>query len=122
MTWADVVALAPALSTVGATRQTQILAEVGREVDGDAWGDLAVDGALYLAAHKGTVTLLSLAGSGAGASVGPVTSESLGPMSRSYGALSSGSSSIDPDLARTSYGLEYARLRRLAIGFGAFVA
>lgn len=120
MTWADVVALAPALASLAVARQTQILAEVDNEVSTDAWGDYAEAGKRYLAAHKGTVTVLSDAGSGGGAALGPITSESLGPMSRSYGTIGD-STSVDAELSRTSYGREYIRLRSLAVGFAAAV-
>jgi hypothetical protein len=103
--WADVTAIAPELTStaVATATQTIILAMVNeRMVDGDAWGDYADDGRRYLAAHMATV-------SGAGAGAGAVTSESIGPLSRSYAA-------VDGDLGTTKYGVFYRTLLRVAVG------
>ncbi len=103
------MAIAPELSTTAAGTQTAILAIVDRQIDEDAWLDLADDGRRYLSAHLG-----SLAGGVGGA--GPVTMETLGPMSRSYGLVTG----ADPLLGTTKYGLFYLHLIRLlpsSIGF-----
>lgn len=115
VTWSDVVTFpAPELSTVATGTQNAILAVVDRQIDDDAWGEFANDGRRYLAAHLGTLS----SGAGAGA-VGPVTSESVGAMSRSYGSLSDTSGA--GALGSTRYGLEYYRLLRLALGVPALV-
>lgn len=68
---------------------------------GDAWGDLADDGALYLAAH-----LRTLAKRGSKGASGAVQSKKVGEVSVTYAApvasASSGSS--------TPYGMEYERM------------
>lgn len=110
ITWSDVEVIAPELSTLAISAQTAILARVDRQISDSVWGVFANDGRVYLAAHYGT-----LVGRGAGG-VGPVISESLGPMSRSYGW-----SGMYGALATTAYGLEYLRLLRLAIPGGFFV-
>lgn len=108
ITWSDVTAIAPELSTVPVATQTAILAIVQRQVDDDAWGEFADDGRRYLAAH-----LASIRGN-----EGLVTSESLGAMSRSY-ALPPG---ILGSLALSTYGAEYKRLTDLACAVPAIVA
>lgn len=102
VTWAQVVLIAPALSTAPSGRQDLILAVVDRQIDDTAWGDLADDGRLYLAAHLGTV-------SGVGGAAGAVSSETLGPMSRSYGLPSS----VSDELATTGFGVFYLHLLTL---------
>ena len=110
ITWADVEALDDSLATTPASTQTLILAITSRQIDVDAWGEFADDGQLFLAAHLGR-----LYASGAGA--GPIQSETLGPMSRSYANLSQTSG----ELSTTKWGLEYMRLLRIAVGPGALV-
>lgn len=74
--WADVVAIAPELSTVAIGGQIAILGIVDRWVDADAWGDRQADGQAYLAAHLATLARR--------AGAGQLTQEKLGEMSRSY--------------------------------------
>lgn len=113
-TWAaDVVPIAPNLATAPAATQTLVLAIVDRQIDVGVWGAFADDGRRYLAAHLGTLAITG----GAGAA-GPVTSESLGAMSRSYASLTG---NIDPTLATTRFGVEYFRLLRIAVGIAAVV-
>jgi len=102
ITWTDVVGIAPELVSVETATQTAILAVVSRQIDGDAWGEFADDGAKYLAAH-----LASIRGN-----EGLVTTETLGQMSRSY-ALPPG---IMGSLALSTYGAEYKRLIDIAVG------
>lgn len=101
ITWTDVVGIAPELVSVETPTQAAILAVVDRQIDPDAWGAFADDGARYLAAH-----LASIRGN-----EGLVTSETLGVMARSY-ALPPG---IMGSLALSTYGAEYYRLTQIAI-------
>lgn len=113
ITWADVVAFpAPELSTLGVATQTAILAIVERQIDADAWGEFADDGRRFLAAHLGTIGAARYGGA-----AGPVTSETLGAMSRSYGSLVADSGL----LSTTRYGTEYLRLMRIAVGVAVLV-
>jgi hypothetical protein len=113
ITWADVVAYpAPELSTLATASQTAILAIVDRQIDVDAWGEFADDGRRLLAAHLGTLTR-----SGAGGAAGPVTSETLGAMSRSYASMTTDAGL----LGTTKYGAEYLRLMRIAVGVAVLV-
>lgn len=114
ISWTDVTNIAPELATVLTSIQNDILADVDNEVDDGAWGIFADKGKKYLAAHLGTLTRPGTVGVS-----GPVASESLGPMARSYatsGVLSAGA------LSSTRYGAEYDRIRRIAIGFVGMVA
>lgn len=115
VTWADVQAIAPELTDTAVPTGTQavLLLMVDRQIDDAAWLDLADDGRRYLAAHMGTVYVLTAGGSAA--SVGAVTSEAVGPMSRSYAssAMSSSAASVDALLGTTRYGIWYLHMIRL---------
>jgi hypothetical protein len=122
ITWADVQVIAPELTDTAVPTGTQavLLAMVDRQIDDTAWDDLADDGRRYLAAHMGTVYVQTAGGSAD--SVGPVTSESLGPMSRGYASAAANSigSFVDPLLGTTRYGIWYLHMVRLlpsAMGF-----
>lgn len=109
--WGDVTAVASELSSLAAASQTYILDLVNnRMVDDDAWGEYADDGRAYLAAHLGTIA------NGGGSGSGAVTSETIGPLSRSYATPSD-----DGDLATTKYGRFYMTLMRMAIALPALV-
>ncbi len=128
VTWAQVEAIAPEITglvPVGA--QTYYLAFVDRQISDEEWAERADDGRLWLAAHYGSKYATAAAagsGGGGGGGVGPVLSETLGPMSRTYGDLSSSSSTAGSaaagDLGTTRYGLEYLRQIQLlpcSLGF-----
>lgn len=121
ITWADVQVIAPELtnSAVPTGTQAVLLAMVDRQIDDDAWLDLADDGRRYLAAHLGTVYVTT--SGGAAASVGAVTHEAVGPMSRTYASSSTnGTANVDPLLGTTRYGLWYLHMIRLlpcSLGF-----
>lgn len=95
------------------------------EIDHDRWGTRGKAAEMYLAAHKmviaGVVNPAQAAGSG-GAS-GAIQSVKVGDVSVSYGSTASLAvqlQGLDPSLATTKYGIEYARLVR-SKGFGAEV-
>lgn len=98
--------LAPELIPQGDTRINQFIGFAYLQVDEDRWGSIADLGVAYLAAH-----LLTVSARGGSGAAGPVTSESVGSVSRSFGSSSSqaGSGSLDS----TSYGREHLRLRGL---------
>lgn len=115
ITWAaDVVPIAPSLSTASTTFQNLILAIVNREIDDEVWGTFADDGRRFLAAHFGTI----MTGGAGGAAGGPITSESLGAMTRSYGMIQG---EVPPALQKTWYGLEYYRILLIAVAVPALV-
>lgn len=108
--WSDVEAIAPELSVSPLATQDAILEQVNdEEIHDDTWRSAArADRARrYLAAHLATI-----ASNGRG-SVGPIQSESVGSVSRSYAvSMAMGSSNLDS----TGYGKEYQRLRRMQFG------
>jgi hypothetical protein len=109
--WADVLAIAPELTTanVPVATQTVLLAVAERQIDDEAWGDFADDGRRYLTAHLGALYMGGSAG-------GAVQSESVGPMSRSY-MMPVG---IRGALSTTKYGVFYLHLISLlpcSLGF-----
>lgn len=109
ITWSDVVAIAPELSTFPSGSQIVILLIVDLQIDDDAWLDLGDVGRRYLAAHLATMS--NRAGVG-----GMVIAEALGPMSTQYG-LPPG---VRGTFAMTSYGIEFERLVSLlpaSLGF-----
>lgn len=109
ITWTDVMALAPELSSVSTDGRTYILAHVNTalnlaEFDGED-GPKTRLARIYLAAHFGAISL-----AGATGASGPVTSESAGGLSRSYGTTTSTSSGSG--IERTGYGQLYLQLVR----------
>lgn len=101
ITWAEVVDIAPELSTITLQTQGSILGIVSRQVaNADVWGDLQDDASRYLAAHLATLTRRL--------GNGPTASEGVGPLNRSYQSLLQFGM-----LGQTSYGIEYLRLARL---------
>lgn len=98
--WTDVTAIAPELSTYGATGQTIMLAYVNASVatnmfDGEG-GPRTKLARVLLAAHLATATSRGDGGAG------PVASESAGGLSVSYSNLST-----QRLLGSTSYGILY---------------
>jgi hypothetical protein len=111
ITWSDVTALAPSLIAVSVAGQAQILATVALQVDSSNWGDLTDAGQLALARHLGSLALRPASGAG------PVISETVGPVSRTFANLTAIGASLDS----TPWGSEYARLRALLpCNFGFF--
>jgi hypothetical protein len=100
ITWRDVVLIAPELSAVGVATQDAILADVALQLSAERWGNRLDIASKYLAAHLATVTQRS-------GVAGPVTSESVGSVSRSY-SVAAQSGAFDA----TAYGREYKRLQR----------
>lgn len=98
ITWDDVVAIAPELSTVSVEMQNALIAYVEEEISSTTWGARAARGKVYLAAHLATMSARV-------GSAGPVTSETVGSVSRSYAVDASSAPS-----GSTSYGAEYERL------------
>lgn len=84
-----------------------------RRIDRDVWGDCADEACLYLTAHL----LASSGGAGGpgGGVAGPITSESVGNLSRSYGQINFNSQGNDELFAITKYGQLFLNLRRSCI-------
>ena len=101
ITWADVVAVAPALASVPPTTQDVVIADVkGRMLNG-LWGDRANMAAKYLAAHLAAMSLRSANGP-----VGAVTDATVDKISRGF------TGPTDPDdYDATPWGVQYKRIR-----------
>lgn len=110
--WQDVINIAPgdatAFGAIPTASQAALLAVAASQIDPCTWGDLADFGNAYLVAHLAKLGLLRGAG--------PLTSEKVGDLARSYGTIQG----VMGSLGITSYGAEYLRLLRLlpdSIGF-----
>jgi hypothetical protein len=116
LTWADVLLIAPDLSTLATAERAAVLADVDAQLDEDKIGadykyQLACK---YLAAHFGTLVKRGAAGA-----VGPVSSESVGSVSISYAVTSAMSSD---GLSSTVWGAQYvAIIRQLRYRVGAIL-
>lgn len=104
ITQADVIDFAPELATVSESTWERILAYVN-ELDMTGVGETEATtmlARLYLAAHMATTTKR-----GSSASAGPVTSESVGGVRRSYANVAATSAS---SLSSTRYGQMYSEV------------
>jgi len=82
------------------------------------WGDLYELGVSYLTAHLMAIQKSGASTSGGGGTpvAGPITGETVGDQSRSYGGPAAGGSGTgDASLDSTVYGREYKRLQRIVI-------
>lgn len=105
ITWENVVTIAPELAVVPSATQAMILSHVALQLAPRAWGDRFDMGSTYLAAHLGALWKRSSEGGIAG----PVSSESVGDVSRAYAIFSPTGS--DALLDVTPYGKEYRRMQ-----------
>lgn len=127
--WADVVEIAPELSTVTLAVQTTVLAVISETVSPESF--CGSDTALYklaasnLAAHYATT--LKNANDSAGNQQGPIASESIGGLSVSYGdgfgASRGATANSRAGYETTGYGAAYLMLLRTSpcAGFGIMV-
>ncbi len=90
------------------------IASALREINEDSWGERAIDAELALTCHKMvTAGVANPNQSGGGGASGPIQSVKVGEVSVSYGAtaaLAVQLQGLDPGLAGSKYGIEYARL------------
>ena len=126
ITWADVVLLDASFADVPAPNQADILATVDLLVAEGLWGDRWPLAQRYAAAHlaRGLLDDLAAAAEPGSGHVGPVTSESVGPISvtyADYGATVPGTSSWFDIWKTTRWGRMYLGLvavnPRFSIGF-----
>lgn len=112
ITWDDVIAIAPKLSTLPTGRQTTILAYVNTRIPAALWGGedapVLYEGRINLAAHMGT--LAQRAAGGGAAAAGPITRVGEGDVVIDFANLAGGSSSSS--LMLTTFGQEFRRLGR----------
>lgn len=116
--WTAVIAHAPELAAVSSQARTEILAHVNTALDVEVFGGEDAPktrlARIYLAAHLGA----GVANSGGSTSVGAVTSESAGGLSRSYGQAAVVATA---SLGSTSYGQAYLALVNTSAARAPFV-
>lgn len=106
---ADVLAIAPQLSTLSDAAWFTILAFINTFEGLDCDPAMKRMALIFLAAHFGTMSG-STASSGA---TGPVLSESAGGLKRTY-AQASSSSASSSDLGQTPYGIQYLAILKMS--------
>lgn len=112
-TQANVLLIAPELSTVSQDLWDLILADVGNIVSSTIFGAYEEVAARYLVAHK--LTLLQPGSIGSGAS-GPLKREKVGDVEYEYADSSNSMSRSDMDYTRTKYGMTFMSYRNMVIG------
>lgn len=105
ITWTNVTNIAPELSTAPVALQTAMLASVNGRIVEAQWPSVAraEEARAYLAAHMAT-----LLRRGGGGSVGPLSSITVGQVSKTFATPGSTASSYDA----TPYGSMYKQLLR----------
>ena len=98
ITWADVLKVAPALSTLSPEQQTLFLGFAETTLNVTEFGDKYNMACTYFVAHIATVTKNGANGPG-----GPISAESTGRVSRSYAVPANG----DPYWGTTMFGRTY---------------
>lgn len=95
------------------------LEDAALQINAGVWRGKADLGMYYLAAHTLAIEGAAFGGTGGSVPAGPVASETVGDVSRSFvsagASSSSSSSSANDDLAWTKYGQVYARMRRMVV-------
>lgn len=111
ITRAYLLRLFPEFTEVAVPKVNAYLEIASVRANADAWGDCADYAQALITAH-----MLAASGSGAsdGSVGGPVTSESVGDLSRGYGSMTV-DSDADKPYTMTKYGREYLALRRECI-------
>lgn len=109
LAWTDIRDLPSGeFSSLSESAISPFMLESEREVNESVFGDRYDDALKYLAAH-----LLAVGRKGSEGASGAVVSETVGPISRSYGAAAITSSDA---LDSTAYGRRYAEIRRQCAG------
>jgi len=110
----DFVAVFPEFNDDSRRRQIDMFLKfANRRVSEAAWGDCTDEAVIYLTAH-----LLAQASGGGGFSggvAGPITQESVGDLSRSYGQVQVNANGNDELFAQTKYGQLFLELRRSCV-------
>lgn len=104
ITWSNVIARYPLLATFDAVAGAMIVSEVLLEIVNPDWGADANRAAMALAAH-----LAEMARRG---STGPLTSDTVGPLSQSFAVFP-----MMHALDTTPYGMEYKRIMESIAAF-----
>lgn len=109
ITWADVTAIAPELSSVAAGTQAAILASVVVLLDPVVLGVNFNSAAAYLAAHLATLGTQQAAVGGLAGGIVP-SSATVGPLTQTYTAVGGTSAMARSALETTAYGRMYLML------------
>lgn len=112
ITWADVVLVAPALSTLSTAQQNLFLSMASTTLNATELGDKYDFACIYFCAHYGAVTKNGANGPG-----GPISAESTGRVSRSYSVPSSS----DEFWSSTAFGRAYQSILNSLLSRGGFV-
>lgn len=112
-TWTDVENVDASLAAVPPSVQAAILERAGLGVNAAQLGTLYDTALRFLAAHHGVLYLRAVGGGAGAGAAGPVTSETVGPVSRAYGASSSGGGAFSP-YDSTEWGRQFLATIRLA--------
>jgi hypothetical protein len=104
VTPADIKALFPEFASESDLRIQLFLDQAAFSVNASVWGNKADFAIQYLTGH-----LLTVANRGGSGAAGPVTSEKVGDLQRSY---ANNVSAVAHELGSTGYGMEFLRLRR----------
>ena len=116
-TKANVLIIAPSLSTVSDDLWNFALNNVGYAISTSVFGVRTEEAARYWVAHKLTL----LAESSSSAAAGPMIKERVGDVMREYAKPQSVSES-NSDYARTKYGIEFLAIRKsMLAAFGVVV-
>lgn len=116
--------LYPEFANVADDVVAEYIDQADEEINADNWGTRAKKAEMVLACHMMVVGgAASPDQAGSGASSGPIQSVKVGEVSVSYGAtaaLAVQLQGLDPGLAGSRYGVEYARLVK-SMAYGAEV-
>ena len=100
--WSDVVGVAPQLATVAPLWQTAVVNYVNTALDVELWGsDGGEESPLYIGRVLLAAHLASFPGMATRGTTGAVTSETIGPITRTFAQ-----SSTSQNLQLTSYGAQ----------------
>lgn len=112
ITWADVVKVAPKLSTMTTDQQTLFLSMAETTLNATEFGDKYDMGCIYFVAHLATVTQNGANGPG-----GPISAEATGRVSRSYAVPAAG----DDFWSTTMFGRTYQMIVNSLLARAGFV-
>lgn len=101
-------------STLSDTVVQTALTLAALQINAATWADKSDAGTKYLAAHQLAVDGKLSASGGLSVAAGSVASETVGSVSRSYSSAAT-SGVGNAELARTSYGMTFLRLRSTVI-------
>lgn len=110
VTPSDIIAFASQFKDLDPAKIALFIEKAKLSIPEEKWGvkyDFAV---ILLTCHL--LTLDKMASQSGGGVAGPVTSETVGDLSQSYGFFNLGGYKIDPSLAQTIYGLEFQHLQK----------